>query len=666
MSAQSEPQPGRGGTMASVGSRAVAELPVPDATQPAQVLEQLEHHWGEPPTLRAFLTTVDHKRVGRRYLVTAGLFFILAGLDALSLRAQLARPNQSMLTPEQYNQLFTLHGTVMIFLFIIPMAFGFGNYLLPLMLGARDMAFPRVNALSYWVFLFSGLVMCSSLAVGSAPNGGWFNYVPLSEREYLPGRNIDVYSIGLLFLGISTTVGAINFIVTALKLRAPGMALNRIPILVWELVAAAVMVVFAMPALNLANLMLFLDRNAGTHFFEPGRGGSALLWQHLFWIFGHPEVYIIVMPALGITSALLPAFTRRGVVAHQLIVVAVVSMAIISFGVWVHHMFATGLPHVANTFFGAASTVIAIPSGIQVFAWIGTMLRGKLVLRIPLLYIVGFLATFVVGGVTGVMFAMVPFDQQVTDSYFVVAHFHYVIVGGAALPLLGGMYYWLPKMSGRMYSEVLARWAFGFIIAGINLTFFPMFVAGMLGMPRRVYTYPAGFGWGSWMFAATIGAYVMTVGLLLVLIDVIRTVRKGPRVGQNPWASDSLEWLTDSPPKPYNFPVIPVVHSLHPAWDRRTTDSIGSAATPDRVLADGHSTVLTSELDARYEQAAHMPGPSWAPLATSLALLVAAFSLILGGAWNVVAAAAGVATAIACARWLWPAQPLAYPEEPHR
>src|SRR3954447_10812487 len=451
----------------------------PGTARDPDAVGKLEEEWGERPSLRSWFSTVDHKRIGRRYMVTAGIFFILAGTDAMIMRTQLARPNATLLSPEEYDQLFTMHGTAMIFLFSTPMFFGFGNFLVPLMIGARDMAFPRLNAFGYWVFAFAGIVMFSSQLVGKAPDGGWFGYVPLTDRPYSSGINLDVYCLGLLFLGVSTTIDAINFIVTALKMRAPGMSLNRVPLFVWAIVGTSFMVIFALPALNTANGMLFLDRRFGTHFFDPSLGGNTLLWQHLFWIFGHPDVYIIVMPALGIVSAVLPAFTRRGVVGYPLIVLSIVSISIISFGVWVHHMFATGLPQLSYSFFSAASTLITIPSGIQIFAWLFTMLRGRIRAGTPFLFIVGFIVTFVLGGFTGVMFAITAFDQQVTDSYFVVAHFHYVLFGGAVFPMLAGIYYWLPKFTGRMYAEKLSRWAFWLVFVGFNATFFPMHLSGL-------------------------------------------------------------------------------------------------------------------------------------------------------------------------------------------
>ncbi len=617
----------------------------------ATLREQLEPHWAERKSLRTFFATVDHKRIGRRYLVTAAFFFVLAGLDASALRAQLARPGQQVLTPEQYNQLFTMHGTAMIFLFATPMLFGFGNYLFPLMLGTRDMAFPRLNAFGYWVFLFAGLVMFTSLAVGNGPDGGWFAYVPLTRTPHSPGLGLDVYSLGLLFLGISTTAGAINFIVTALKFRAPGMSLNRVPVFVWALVGTSFMVVFALPPLNVANALLFLDRRFGTHFFDVSEGGNVLLWQHLFWLFGHPDVYIIVMPALGIVSAIIPTFSRRGIAAYPLIVLSIAATSIIAFGVWVHHMFATGLPQLSLSFFSAASLLITIPSGIQIFAWLATMWLGKVRLDVPMLFAVGFLVTFVLGGFTGVMFALVAFDQQVTDSYFVVAHFHYVLFGGAVFPIIAGLYYWLPKITGRMYHETTGRWAFALMFTGTQLTFFPMHISGLLGMPRRISSYPAGLGWDVWNLVASSGVVVLGAGLLLVLGGLLHAMRRGRPALADPWRGDTLEWATASPPEHYNFPVVPEVHTLHPMWDERTRTSLDRAGE-DRTLAQRRATPTTTELDGGYERAQEVETESLRPFVLAIGLLVVVVAALLSWWW--VAAVGGAVAAGTLAGWLWP------------
>ncbi len=614
---------------------------------------RVSERWPEGGGLLGALATVDHKRIGRRYIATAAVFFTLAGLNALVMRTQLIGPDAGVVSPERYNQLFTVHGTAMIFFFATPMLFGFGNFLFPLMLGTRDMAFPRLNAFGYWVFVSAGTLLFASLVVGVAPDGGWFSYVPLTSERYSPGVNLDVYCLSLLFLGVSTTAGAVNFIVTALKLRAPGMTLARMPVFVWAVVVTSFMVVFALPPLNTANVMLFLDRRFGTHFLDPQQGGDAVLWQHLFWLFGHPDVYIIVLPALGIISSIVPVFSRRPIVAYPLIVLAAIATGVISFGVWVHHMFAVGLPQLSLSFFSAASIVVTLPAGIQMFSWITTMLTGRLVPSVPMLWAMGFVAAFVVGGVTGVMFAVVAFDQQVTDSYFVVAHFHYVLFGGAVLPMLAGLFFWWPKMTGRMTSPRGGRWSFWLTFLGFNLTFFPMHVSGLLGMPRRIYTFEPGLGWDLWNLLATIGAYLLAVGLLVTVGVFVHSWRRGPTAPPDPWGGESLEWLTTSPPRTHNFPVLPTVHSLHPLWNRASLDSVLTGAErEDRVLADGHEVLQTSELDGAPERRLEMPEDSVVPAVTAAALLTAVVALLLGA--TVVAAVAVVGTAAAIGYWLWP------------
>jgi cytochrome c oxidase subunit 1/cytochrome c oxidase subunit I+III len=612
---------------------------------------ELDELWEEKPGLVGFLTTVNHKRIGRRYLVTAAFFFLLAGINALVMRAQLAVPDNHLVSANEYNQLFTLHGTAMIFFFATPMNSGFGNYVLPLMIGTRDMAFPRVNALSYWIFLFSGLFMFSSLPLGMAPDGGWFAYVPLT-REYLPGLNLDFYTLGLLFLAASTTIGSINFIVTALKMRAPGMSLNRVPVFVWGVITQSFMLVFALPPLDTANVMLFMDRRFGTHFFDTSHGGDAVLWQHLFWLFGHPDVYIIVLPAMGIVSSVIPVFSRRPIAAYPLVVLATVATGIISFGVWVHHMFAVGLSTTSLSFFAAATLTISLPAGIQMFAWLGTMWQGRIWITTPMLYAVGFIITFVLGGVTGVMFAVVPFDQQVTDSYFVVAHFHYVLFGGAVMPLLAGLFYWWPKMTGRMTSSRGGVVSFALVFVGMNLTFFPMHLAGLEGMPRRIYSYPGGLGWDVWNLLSSIGAFVLGLGFLVTLFVLVQSLFHGERAPDDPWGANTLEWATGSPPKEYNFAVLPTVHSLNPLWDGQTLASMEEHADDDlRTLVQEHQTLRTSELDARLERVMAMPEETVTPLLVALSLTLTVVFLLVGV--YVGAYVGAVLLGLSVLRWTW-------------
>jgi cytochrome c oxidase subunit 1/cytochrome c oxidase subunit I+III len=596
----------------------------------AASVERLEKLWAEPPGLVSFLTTVDHKKIGVRYLVTAFAFFVAAGFEALAMRAQLARPNEDLVGPGTFNQLFSLHGVTMIFLFVTPMLSGFGNYLVPLMIGARDMAFPRLNAFSYWVFLASGLFIYASVPFGLAPNNGWFNYAPLSETTYTPDLNVDFYALGLTFLTISTTAGAVNFIVTILKLRAPGMSINRMPLFCWAVLTTSFAIVFALPSLTVANTMLELDRKFGFHFYDIDGGGDPLLWQHLFWIFGHPDVYIIFLPAVGIVSSIVPVFSQRPLVAYAWVALATVLTGIVGFGVWVHHMFATSLPQVSMTFFSAASFMIVIPSGIQVFAWIATVLAGRPVLRTPFLFVLGFVVVFVIGGLTGVMFAAVPFDQQTTDSYFVVAHFHYVLFGGAVFPIIAGIHYWLPKLSGRMFSERAGKLSFWLVFIGFNLAFFPMHISGLLGMPRRVYTFPEGLGWDAYNLLSTIGAFVLALGILVVAANVVWTLVRGAPAASDPWGGNTLEWSTSSPPPHYNFAVLPVVRSADPNWDLqdRRQDAL-RLERGELVLADGHQTLATSVIDADTVDVLHMPSESIWPLLLALAFTVVFAGLLL-------------------------------------
>jgi cytochrome c oxidase subunit I+III len=613
-------------------------------------LQRLELLWSERSGLKTFLTTCDHKKIGTRYLVTSFLFFVAGGAAALTMRTQLATANGGVVGPKVYNELFSMHGVTMIFFFVTPMLNGFGNYMVPLQIGARDMAFPRMNALSYWIFLASGLFMYSSFLVGSAPNDGWFNYTPLAEHAFTPGRNIDFYNLGLLFLTVSSTVGATNFLVTIFKLRAPGMSLNRIPLFCWGIAAQSFSLIFALPALSAANIFLELERRFGFHFFDRANGGDALLWQHLFWIFGHPDVYIIFLPAVGIVSTIVPVFARRSMIAHDWLALATMATAFIGFGVWVHHMFATGLSNVTYAFYSAASMVIVIPSGVQIFGWLATLLKGRPVIRSPLLYVLGFVVTFVIGGVTGVMFAAIPFDQQVTDTYFVVAHFHYVLFGGAVFPIFAAIHYWYPKLTGRMLDERLATWSFWTFFVGFNLTFFPMHVLGLLGEPRRVYTYHSGFGWGVWNLISTIGAFTLAIGILGTVVNVVRSRRAGAVAGPDPWGANTLEWATSSPPPDYNFPSIPVVHSVDPNWDvEDRRDDVRRLEHAELTFTGGHETIGTDWLDGNIEEVHE--GPAESPWPVLVALSLSWFFLaFLAGHWVLAGIGAGL-TAVAVGGW---------------
>src|SRR4051812_44215357 len=535
--------------------------------QEAQAEHELLEVWEDPPGIPGFFATVDHKRLGIRYVYTSFAFFFIAGLVALVMRAQLTSPNSRILDPQTYNELFTMHGTTMIFLFNTPVLAGFANYLIPLQLGTRDMAFPRMNAFSYWVFVLSGIFLYTSFLVGHPPDGGWFGYVPLTDKTFSPGVNMDFWGLGIVFVGISTTVGAINFIVTTFKMRAPGMTLNRLPVFVWSMLVFSFMVVFAVPAVTLAGSLLELDRIFGTQFFVPANGGNVLLYQHLFWFWGHPEVYILFVPATGMISMIIPVFARRRLAGYLWIVTSLVAIGFISFGVWVHHMFATGMPVLAMSFFSAASLIIVIPSGVQFFAWISTMWHGIVEFTTPMLFALGFLLIFLLGGITGVMVAVMPFDWQITDSYFIVAHFHYVLNGAVVFPIFGALYYWGPKMTGRLLDERLGRISFWTMFVGFNVAFFPMHILGFLGMPRRVYTYDSGLGWDALNLLISVASFVFALGTLLTLFNVVRSQFRGAPAGDNPWQADSLEWATSSPPPEYNFAATPIVAGRHPLWD---------------------------------------------------------------------------------------------------
>ncbi|HTX46673.1 MAG TPA: cytochrome c oxidase subunit I, partial [Solirubrobacteraceae bacterium] len=595
-------------------------------------VDRLERIWAPRPGLLGWLTTTDHKRIGILYFFTSLAFFGAGGVEALLIRTQLIGPNGHLLSPQAYDEVFTMHGITMIFLFVIPMTTGaFGNYLLPLMIGARDMAFPRMNALSYWVFLCSGIFMYAGLATGHAPNAGWFDYVPLASKTYDPGLNIDFYGFGLIFNGIASTAAAINFIVTIFKMRAPGMSLNRMPLFCYAFLAAAGALLFALPSLSLAALFLELDRQLGFQFFSSSRGGDALLWQNLFWIFGHPEVYIIILPAFGIATSIIPTFTHRRMVMYPLVALAEVMVAFLGFGVWAHHMFTVGLATITTVYFAGASLIIVIPSAIQIFSWIATILTGTPEFKTPLLFIVGFILYFILGGLSGITLAAIPFDQQVHDSYYVVAHFHFVIFGAAVYPILGGMYYWFPKLTGRMYNEWWGKASFWLTFIGTFVTFFPMHIVGIDGMPRRNYTYPADMGWTFLNMLESIGAYILTAGLVMIVVNLFVSYFRGPRAGNDPWEGDTLEWTTTSPPPPYNFPVIPTVTSPYALWDDKDREHDNRRLERGEGLLDaGHQTPASTVQDAELDEILSMPSYSAWPPVTALTLSGMFAMLLLG------------------------------------
>ncbi|MBS1818204.1 MAG: cytochrome c oxidase subunit I [Acidobacteria bacterium] len=621
----------------------------PARTLPASLdvsAEKLEAVWAEKPGLFGWLSVVNHRDIGRRYIVTAFVFFFMAGLLALVMRIQLARPDNHFLGPDAYNQIFTMHGTVMMFLFAVPVMEAFGVYVVPLMVGARNIAFPRLNAFSYWMFLFGGIFVFVMFALNSGPDVGWFAYPPLSGPAYTPGKRADVWAQLITFTELAGLAVSVEIIVTVFKLRAPGMSLNRIPLFVWAQTITAFMVLLAMPAVMLASTALILDRLVGTHFFNPAEGGDPLLWQHLFWFFGHPEVYIIFIPATGIVSTIVSTFSRRPAFGYLALVLALVSTAFIGFGLWVHHMFATGLPQMGESFFTAASIMIAIPSGLQFFCWIATMWGGRVVLKLPMLWVLGFFIVFLVGGLTGVMLAAVPLDLQVHDTFFVVAHFHYVLIGGALFPLFGAVYYWFPKITGRMLGERLGQWNFWLFTLGFNLTFFPMHILGLEGMPRRVYTYQAETGWGDLNYLSTIGAGVLGVSVLVFLVNVIVSLRAGVLAGDNPWGAGTLEWATTSPPPNCNFVYPPTVAGVNPLWEN----------PPDQPVVVGlrddvRDVLVTYVLDAEPDHRTEFPEPTIWPFCTALATS----ALFIGSIftpWAVVIGA--VPLFVGLTGWFWP------------
>ncbi len=527
-----------------------------------------------------WLMTTDHKKIGVMYIVTAFFFFLAGGVEALLIRTQLAVPNGKVLSPEVYNQIFTMHGTTMIFLFVMPMLTGFGNYIVPLMVGARDMAFPRLNAFGYWIVLFGGLFLNSSFLFNSAPNGGWFMYAPLSLTAQgcgnavmcTPGMNADFWALGILLLGVSSIAGSLNFVVTILRLRAPGMTLNRMPLFTWMTLVTAFLLLFALPSLTAASFLLLLDRHLGTHFYQFASGGDPLLWQHLFWSFGHPEVYVLILPVFGMISEILPVFSRKPIFGYTFIAWSGVAIGFLSFTVWAHHMFAVGLPPIAQAFFATSTTLIAIPTAVKIFNWIATVWGGKVILKAPMLFALGFIAMFLIGGLNGAALAVVPFDYQVTDSYFVVAHLHYVLFGGSVFGIFAGMYYWFPKITGRFLNDRLGQVQFWLMMIGVNLTFFPMHMLGLLGMPRRIYTYPANMGWNLDNLLATIGAFTIAVAILVFMWNLVVSLGNGEKAGDDPWDAFTLEWDTSSPPAHYNFLTIPTVRSRRPFYDKKNPD----------------------------------------------------------------------------------------------
>ena len=620
----------------------------------ARLEARLDATWRRPPGFIGWLSTVDHKEIGRRYIVTALIFLALGGVLALLMRMQLARPDNAMIGASRFNELFTMHGSTMMFLFAVPVMEGVAVYIIPLMLGTRSTAFPRLNAFSYYMYLFGGLLLWGAFALNIAPDIGWFAYTPLSGPQFSPGKRADIWAQMITFTEVSALAAAVVLVATILKARAPGMTLARMPLFAWAMLVVACMIIFAMPSIALASGMLISDRLVGTQFYNSWEHGDALLWQHLFWFFGHPEVYIIFLPATGFVSVIVETFCRRPVFAYPVVVLALISTGILAFGLWVHHMFATGLPRVGYSFYTAASMTVAIPTGLQIFCWLATMWDGRPRLQVPMLYVVGFIVTFVIGGLSGVIIASVPLDLQLHDTYFIVAHFHYVLIGGAVFPLLGILTYWFPKITGRMMSESLGKVGFWILFLGFQLAFFPMHFAGLLGMPRRVYTYPAGQGLELPNLLSTMGAFAVASAVLLFVINGLWSLYRGAIAPPNPWDASTLEWAVSSPPPVYNFEHIPVVESRTPLWDEK-----GALPVVTGLRVDEKELLLTTVVAATPDLREPVPQASPWPLISAIATAIFFITSIFSP-WAVVFGA--IPTAIALAAWFWPKKIERHPE----
>jgi cytochrome c oxidase subunit 1 len=607
--------------------RAVAREMIVSESEDAALHRMMDITWKRPPGFIGWLTSTNHKDVAMRWIVSAFIFFLLAGVLALLMRLQLAVPENHFLGPDRYNQFFTVHGTTMMFLFAVPIMEAFSMYLIPLMVGTRNVAFPRLNAYGYYAYLAGGILLYVGLFLNIGPDRGWFAYVPLSGPDYSPGKRVDFWAQMITLTEIAALVTAVETIATVFKQRCIGMSLQRIPIYVWAMVVTAFMTIFAMPAVMLASGMLAMDRltNVNTHFFNPSEGGDAILYQHIFWFFGHPEVYLIFIPATGFVSTIISTFSRRPAFGYIALILSLISTAFIGFGLWVHHMFATPLPVLGQSFFTSASMIIAIPSGVQIFCWLATLWGGKPQFKTPMLFVLGFFAVFVLGGLSGIMLASVPIDTQVHDTYFVVAHFHYVLIGGAIFPLFGALYYWFPKWSGRLLNERVGKWNFWLFFIGFNLTFFPMHQLGLHGMTRRIYTYSGETGWGPMNALASIGAGLLGCAVLLFMLNAWRSMRRGEIAGDNPWGASTLEWATTSPPASYNFLYLPTVNGTEPLWEQPVISPVVTGTNPKKreVLA---TTLLEAAEDHRYELCSDSIWPLLLAIVTGAAIAAAIFT----------------------------------------
>jgi cytochrome c oxidase subunit I+III len=637
-----------------------ADIPAPSdpANSPdQQITAELTKTWQDPPGFIGAFKALQNDTLGVRIMATAFALFLLGGINALLIRLQLAQPAGEILGPQEFNQAFTMHGSTMMFLFAVPFLEGFAILLLPYLLGNREMPFPRLGVFSFWTFLFGGILFYSSYLFNSVPDAGWFAYVPLSSEAFSPGRALDFWLLALGTAEVGAIAAGVEIIIAVVRMRAPGMSIARMPLYAWAMLVTAIMILFAFTPLFVGTLLLELDRQFGTAFFNPDAGGSPVLWQHLFWIFGHPEVYIQFIPAAGMVSMIVPVFARHRISGYTYLAMALVAVGFVSFGLWVHHMFTVGLPVVALTFFAAASTLIAIPSGVQIVAWVSTIWQGRPVWKTPFLFVIGFMIIFVLGGITGVMVASVPFDWQVHDSYFVVAHFHYVLIGGVTFPIFAAIYYWTPKFLERMFNETLGKLHFWLFFIGFNVTFFPQHIVGLLGMPRRVYTYQAGSGWEIYNLISTIGAFIIAASVIVFLYNLVKTLTSGEKATANPWDADSLEWSTPTPAPPHGFTVLPIVRSRHPLWDQDNLVE-GQDKTQRLVQALGRwpvnwrAALVTSPLDGEPQEIFRVAGPSIWPFVAAIGLTIIFASEIFRLHW--LALVGALVIVISLAGWHWP------------